>query len=113
MVRLADYEYYISDFGGSMLSRADFNRLSARASALASAYTFARAESSGLDCVKDAVCAVCEVIYKDEQRGGVKSENNDGYSVTYDEGENVEDRIYKTLLVYLQSSGLMQRVKSE
>ena len=40
------------------------------------------------DMVKDAVCAAAEVYYKynAQQQSGtplVKSENNDGYSVTY------------------------------
>lgn len=110
MRRLADYEYYITGYGGTILERSEFNALAARASAQVIAYTFGRAAESELDEVKDAVCAVCDILHKEESGGNIKSENNDGYSVTYGEKEKtLDEEIRSAVLTCLQHTGLTRR----
>ncbi|MBQ7975402.1 MAG: hypothetical protein IJ300_06920 [Clostridia bacterium] len=112
MKKLADFDYYVSEYGGTMLDSGSFNQLSLRASALVNAYTFGRAAESSLDDVKAAVCAVAEVIHRHEQNSNIKSENNDGYSVTYCEPENkLDDDIYNTVMTYLQHTKLTRRTR--
>lgn len=112
MKKLADFDYYVSEYGGTMLDSDSFNQLSLRASALVNAYTFGRATESSLEAVKAAVCAVAEVIHRHEQYGNIKSENNDGYSVTYGEHEHkLEDDIYAAVMAHLQVTGLTRRTR--
>ena len=110
MERLADFEYYEKEYGGTLLERAGFYRLALRASAIVDAYTFGRASKCGLDVVKDTVCAVADVIYKNENRN-IKTETNDGYSVTYNDisPERINDEIYSTVAAYLEHTDLMRR----
>ena len=112
MKRLADFDYYVSEYGGTELDSGSFKQLSLRASALVNSYTFGRAEASELDAVKDAVCAVAEVIHRHEKNKNIKSENNDGYSVTYSEQEcKLSDDIYNTVMTHLQHTGLTRRTR--
>ena len=74
------------------------------------------------DVVKDAVCAAAEVYYKynAQQQSGtplVKSENNDGYSVTYvteqTDGKTAEEMVkkkaYDAVYPYLLPTGWLSR----
>ncbi len=110
MIRLADYNYYSTDYGGTLISRDEFNLLSQRASAQVIAYTFGRAAKSDIDVVRDACCAVADVIYQHENRN-VKSENNDGYSVTYElTAKSLDEDILSVISAYLDPTGLTRRV---
>lgn len=70
--------------------------------------------------VKDAVCAVADVYHsceKKKEAGAVKSENNDGYSVSYAveqmDGQTIEELIgkkaYKAASTYLLPTGWLSR----
>ena len=70
--------------------------------------------------VKDAVCAVADVYAsceKKKEAGTVKSENNDGYSVSYaveqSDGQTVEELIrkkaYEAASTYLLPTGWLSR----
>ena len=74
------------------------------------------------EAVNDAVCAVAEVYYKynAQQQAGtspVKSENNDGYSVTYvteqSDGKTAEEvvkkKAYDAAYPYLLPTGWLSR----
>ena len=107
---IADYEYYSKQYGGTKIAEADFLRLSNRAAAYVCYLTFDRALSCNLDCVKDAVCAVAEEYAAEEARGGIQSENNDGYSVTYEGGaKSAEEKRYAIVRENLAHTGLMYR----
>ena len=74
-----------------------FNSLSVRADAHINRFTFNRIvvlpETDAPTEVQNAVCAVCEVLHNTRGRDGIKSENNDGYAVTYTDTE-VEKLLY-------------------
>lgn len=57
--------------------------------------------------MKDAVCAVCELIYNEEKRCGIKSENTDGYSVTFEENGNFKEKVFDVIRIYLANTGLL------
>ena len=70
--------------------------------------------------VKDAVCAVADVYYsckKKQEAGTVKSESNDGYSVSYAveqaDGQTMEELIrkkaYEAASTYLLPTGWLSR----
>ena len=84
------YGYYADEYGGKTIPGQDFQKAERQAEAYIRHLTYVKGDvfAAENDMVKDAVCAAAEVYYKynAQQQSGtplVKSENNDGYSVTY------------------------------
>lgn len=116
----ANYTYYLSKYRGD-LTEEEFERSIIPATAHVRRITFGRADQNmGLDEVKLATCAICDLLANDEkarsQHSGrtVVSENTDGYSVTYEsgrDGDTADDlltrKIYKAAELYLEPSGLL------
>ena len=117
-MQYADYNWYIFQFWGTKLNENEFNHYALKASAKVDHYTFGRAaKATDTDTVyriKNAVCAVAEKIAQYEAERlveGVKSESNDGYSVTYSDDvyDTTEHTIYATIYDWLAPTGLMYR----
>ena len=105
----ADYDYYLNEYSGNAVAEADFAHLSRQASAYLDSLTCGKIRGSWVDDnrVKDACCAVAEVMQKQEQ-GEVASESNDGTSVTYvTSGKTAQNRMYDAAVMYLSSTGLL------
>lgn len=120
MVRYADLAFYMTEYGGNIIPNEQFQRVITRASTYIKAITFSRVDENNIpEEVKAAVCAVAEVIYKAESstKGEKKSENTDGYSVTYvteqTDGEIKEvilrKKQYAAAYPYLVLTGLLSR----
>lgn len=63
-----------------------------------------------LDEMKNCCCELAEMLLAEESRNrNVKSENNDGYSVTYDETQTVDSRAKDICLEYLLDTGLLYK----
>lgn len=118
----ADYSFYGSPFGGSLLSEAEFPALERRAALHIDRITFERLKHGWpvTDSVKMAVCAVAEALKRHEQAertaevaAGLKSENNDGYSVTYQDPDTtlaaLSAAMTEAARAYLIYTGLMDR----
>ena len=106
----ADYDYYLNEYSGNAVAEADFTRLSRQASAYLDSLTYGKIRGPWVDDsrVKDACCAVAEVMYKQEQGGEVASESNDGTSVTYvTSGKTAQNRMYDAAVMYLSNTGLL------
>lgn len=118
-----DYQFYKEEFRGTMPEES-FERNIVQASALINYFTFDRAEKQITEKVKLATCAVCDVIQNNQLQtehnnghGEVKSENNDGYSVSFvttqKEGETPEEALqrkaYQAAYLYLSGTGLLYR----
>lgn len=109
----ADFSYYRDTYCGEM-AEGDFKRFSRQASAYLDSVTFDRIPSVTderiMEKVREACCAVADVLLQKEQRGGIASETNDGISVTYaTEGSTEEQRLYRAAVLYLGSTGLLYR----
>ena len=120
------YDYYSQTFGGQ-LSEDDFKRAEAKAEAVISYLTYLNGDifAAENDRVKLAVCAAAETVHyhnnqasaNGNQAAGVKSETNDGYSVTYitegQDGQTAEELLRKKILeavrVYLLPTGWLSR----
>lgn len=122
MVEYADYKFYAETFHGSTIPEAAFSSVILRSSIYIKYITFGRIEDTEIpDEARLAACAVAEVFHADDEMkagtGGydIKSENNDGYSVSYvTEGADgkpitVEKKAYKVAYPYLIHTGLMYR----
>ena len=89
----ATYDYYQSTYLGVLISASDWSRYERDASLYVDRLTYERLITDPLkvtDRVKSAVCAVAEVLKrqddaesKSSEREGVKSFSNDGYSESY------------------------------
>lgn len=122
----ADYSYYQETFGGTM-PEAAYAAAERKAEACISYLTYLNGDifATEDDRVKQAVCTAADVIQEDSQKrasgsAGLKSESNDGYSVSYvteqQDGQTVEEalrrKVFEAIRVYLLPTGwLSRRVK--
>ena len=121
------YDYYTESFGGS-IPEEDFAKVEAASEAAISYLTYLNGDifAAEDDRVKRAVCAAAEVIYNSEKSSGsgkatgaaaIKSESNDGYSVTYvtevQDGQTAEaalrKKVAEAVRVYLLPTGWLSR----
>ncbi|WP_099205875.1 hypothetical protein [Scatolibacter rhodanostii] len=118
----ADFEFYQSSYGSSLISQEEFMALERQASLHVDLLTFNRLKNGWnvTDDVKTAVCAVAEVVKKYEAvhaqaitAVGIKSENNDGYSVSYQDSADIKSAMQSAMTdaayPYLIYTGLMDR----
>lgn len=106
-----DYSYYQGTYGGVMPEE-DYRRLSRRACAYVDCVTLHRVTEAlaGMENVKDAVCAVADGMFFQEQGGEVVSAENDGYREQYAaSGKTPEARLYEAAALYLGHTGLLYR----
>lgn len=83
----ADYSYYTDSWAGSLIPAQEFNSYARKAERLIN-YIVSGGVKEVTEPVKNAVCAAAEAAYELRQSvanipQGIKSENTDGYSVTY------------------------------
>ncbi len=76
------------------------------------AFTFGRCaedceKESWCNSAKCAVCEMAEILLADEKRDGKTSENNDGYSVSFDTAKSLTSLLYGVVRVYLGNTGLL------
>lgn len=112
-----DFDYYQQTFHGTMDDIA-FERALIEAEAFIDTITFGRVARLDVipDAVKNAVCAAVEEINRrnqsQQQHTGIKSESNDGASVTYDDAIS-DDQCRATMSakarIYLSNTGLLYR----
>lgn len=119
MFPYADYEFYKKRAHGEM-TEDEFNQYVLESSSFLRCQTLGRADHSSSDDLKYATCAIAD-LYKAEREkyvdGVVKSENNDGYSVSFQtevkEGETLEElrdrKAQRIARQYLLTTGLLFR----
>lgn len=102
------YEYYKDSFGGSLIPENRWISLELKMSARLNQYTFDRMkEDNWPEQAKTALCEMCDCAYKYERRDGKTSENNDGYSASYDMNKTLNVMLYEIAEVYLINTGLL------
>lgn len=105
------YEYYKNSFGGSLIPENRWKTWELKMSARLNRYTFDRMKEGEWPMqAKTALCEMCDYAYKYEKRDGKTSENNDGYSVSYDTGKTLDSVLYGIAETYLINTGLMSFV---
>lgn len=117
----ADFEYYRDVYHGSAIDEDVFPTLAREASLFIDQLTYNRLHQGWqvTDALKTATCAVAERIQLAQQSGAlsvnaaVRSENNDGYSVSYNDLGLIRAQLYSdyeaTAYPYLIYTGLMDR----
>ena len=113
----ADYNYYLDSFAGILIPAAEFNSFAKKAERLINYIVYGGIKDI-TDPVKNAVCAAAEAAYEIRLSvanipQGIKSENTDGYSVTYkdysaDELSEKEQRaMLRAIRQELRGTGLL------
>ncbi|MDO4175708.1 MAG: hypothetical protein Q4D42_13180 [Eubacteriales bacterium] len=112
-----DFNYYQQTFHGTM-SEIEFERARIEAEAFVDSITFGRIARLDVipDAVKNAVCAATDEINRrnqsQQQHSGIKSESNDGASVTYDDAisdDQCRANMSAKARMYLANTGLLYR----
>ena len=101
------YDYYQDVYGGSIIPVNRWKALELKMSARLNRYTFDRMQGEWMDSTKLALCEMCECAFKYDQRDGKTSENNDGYSVSYDMNKSLDSMLYGIAETYLVNTGFM------
>lgn len=124
-----DFAYYTGEYFGTKIPEQEFMSFARRASLKMDEFTFGRLErwpkEDLPDSVFDACCAVAEVLYDyDAQQkaireatsgGAVRSESNDGYSISFASTDRTADAksqdrdMRDAIESYLGHSGLLFR----
>ena len=125
MLQYADYRYYVESYYGTTITEDSFPTVMRDASAFIREITANRVGRDAIpDDVKDASCAVADVIQAEDDRISstengdgreIKSENTDGYSVSYvtevTDGQSREEVLwnkkYQAARPYLIHTGLL------
>ena len=125
MLQYADYQYYVGSYQGTAIPEDSFPAVMRDASAFVREITANRVDPDAIpEEVKDASCAVADVIQAENDRISntengdgreIKSENTDGYSVSYvTEGtdgqprdEVLRKKKYQAARPYLLHTGLL------
>lgn len=107
-----EYSFYTDSYDGRRISSDDWNRLETKAEQRLNGFTYGRCSGdwSGKPWENSAKCAVCEMaelLLTDEKTAGKTSENNDGYSVSFDTSDSTGNKLYKIARVYLGNTGLL------
>lgn len=101
-----DYDYYSNVYRGNVIAPEEFPKYIRKAKSYIDGLIFGRNPGEHQESVKLAQCNVAELLYLDESRTGIASENSDGYSVSYT-AANLEKNIADAAAIYLADSGLM------
>lgn len=59
--------------------------------------------------IHQCIWEIAEEMYKGSERNGIKSENNDGYSVTYEDSKDEGTQLKRIAERYLGDTGLLYR----
>ena len=83
---IADFAFYNENYGGdSKIPASLFPLFERRAENELMFITDGKIKGNDEECIKICICEMAEFLYDCLEKGGLKSENNDGYSVTYQE----------------------------
>lgn len=107
----ADYTYYTVTYKGTM-PEMDYNRLSRQASAYIDQITFNRAPGAAggpwAGKIKDACCALSEVLLEQEQGGEVTAQSVGPWSKQFaGSGQTAEQKKLAAVAMYLGLTGLL------
>lgn len=123
----ADYQYYVDEYGGN-IPQESYTALERKAEAFIRYLTYLNGDIFATvdTAVQNAVCAAVDCLSQrvEIQSGSVvfggqavKSESNDGYSVTYADGESIgtaDENLRKAVLeavrMYLLPTGWLSRI---
>lgn len=106
----ADLIFYNESFGGDCkIPASAFPLWERRAEAALAKITAGKSNAAKDDeRVKMCICEIAECLYEESQRCGIVSENNDGYSATYENGD-IKRKIGNLAALWLSGTDILYR----
>ncbi len=98
------YGYYFNDYSMGQspeLSAEQFPIYEKRARTFLKSICASKIPQESFDDVCACVCAIAEELYSYRERQDIKSENIDGYSVTFNEKKSIKKDLYGIAQLYL------------
>lgn len=114
-----DYGYYLNEYNADKIPEEMFTYMVKKAERYLNQFTFGRVSGISYDAeVKNCICEMAEELYIEENEKSnsmKKSENLDGYSVTYvtelldgeDRKEALQKKLYRIAERYLMHTGML------
>lgn len=102
-----NYGFYNLTFGGNLIPSELFNRFLLKAQTYLEEITFGREIPPEYEeRIPYALCEMAEVFFRNHTSFGIKSENTDGYSVSYMESA-AKDELWEIANLYFGQSGIL------
>ncbi len=106
---IADLAFYNENYGGdSKIPASLFPLFERRAENELMYITGGKIKGKDDECIKICICEMAEFLYECLEKGGLKSENNDGYSVTYQE-RDIKQELLRIAQLNLSETELLFR----
>ena len=106
---IADLAFYNENYGGdSKIPASLFPLFERRAENELIFITGGKIKGKNDECIKICICEMAEFLYACMENGGLKSENNDGYSVTYQE-RDIKQELLRIAKVNLSGTEFLYR----
>jgi len=105
----ADLVFYTENYGGdSKIPAVSFPLWEKRAEAQLMRLTGGKIKGKSDSRIKMCICEMAEFMYETGKTDGIRSENNDGYSVTYQE-RDIKRELVKIAETYLGDTDFLYR----
>ncbi len=110
-----DFDFYKNKYGGKNIkNESDFKRFAEKSCAYIDMQTMGRLKTASLsedilNKVKFCECDLADSFSVSERSTGLVSENNDGYSVTFEKGASSDIHNRKIVTYYLWDTGFLYR----
>ena len=105
----ADLIFYNESFGGNCKIPADeFSVWERRAEKILSKMSGGKSDGEDIEAVKMCICEIAELLYAENKRNGILTENNDGYSVRYEYGD-IKTKISEIASIWLSGTDILYR----
>ena len=102
------YDFYSCQYGGKDIPREVFDGFARRAGILLENMLRVKPDTLDSEKIQQVLCEICDQLYREDRRNGIRQENLDGYSVTYDES-GAESEILRLVRRHLGDSGVLYR----
>ena len=103
------YSFYLSEFccgGEATLPSGEFDKFVKQAKLRISGLGVTSVPEFEKE-IKLCICEVAEVLFAVAKSSNIKSESIDGYSVTFEDGNNIKEKVRNTVLMRLGNTGLL------
>ena len=103
------YGFYLSEFccgGEATLPSGEFDKFVKRAKLKISGFGVKFALKFEKE-IKLCICEVAEALFVADKSSNIKSESIDGYSVTFEDGNNIKEKLRDIVIMRLGDTGLL------
>ena len=105
-----DYGYYYNTYNNGyagVIPSDSFGMYAAKARYQIEAMLTSDQAEAHTEIIRLCICEVADKLYEDAKKQGIKSENIDGYSVTYADSANAKKDVKNIIIRWLGDTGLL------